>query len=192
MKKSLIIIALALIAGLIALIFRPSDPVSIDVSDATRGPSFEVRVDKPRIARPLFGILPTKLEEKILGVGELRFGNGSRGAKIVSFGHDRLELSADGWDLFIETDGKGGVAPGTRLVFPIELAERQRMLRCRPADGASGYLRTTTRADSNELDGSFLIELATCEDAETGKDIAWPPAPLIVRGNFASLPQGRR
>ncbi len=55
-----------------------------------------------------------------------------------------------------------------------------------------GYLHATTRAGSDELDGRFLIELATCENAETGKIIEWPSAPLTVRGSFESLPHSRR
>lgn len=192
MKTWLIIIALTLLACLVVLRSRPDEPVAASVSDMSQGPSFEVHVVRPRSARFLFGILPTKLEAKLLGVSELRFDHTSRGAKISSVGHDRLEFSADGWDLFIETDGEGVVAPGTRLVFPMELAGRQRSLRCQPADQASGYLRTTARAGSDELDGSFLVEFATCENAETGKAVEWPPAPLTVRGSFEGLPQGHR
>ena len=77
-------------------------------------------------------------------------------------------------------------------VVGMELAEKQRRLRCRPADRASGYLRTTTRAGSDDLDGRFLVELATCENVETGKVIEWPPAPLTVRGSFKGLPYGQR
>jgi hypothetical protein len=118
-----------LLAGLIVLGLRRDEPVATNVSDTSRGPSFEVNVVRPFLARPLFGLLPGS---------ELRFDHSSRGAKIGSVGHDRLELSADGWDLFIETDGKGGITPGTRLVFPIALGGRQVTLRCRPADPASG------------------------------------------------------
>jgi len=195
MKTLLIIIALALLACLVWLGSRPDEPVGASVSETSQGPSFEVHVEKPRLARFLFGILPTKLEAKLFGNGgylETAFDHASRGAKIGSVGHDRLELSADGWDLLIEADGEGGIAPRTRLVFPIELAERQRTLRCRPADRAVGYLRTTTRAGSDVLDGRFLVELAACENAETGKAIEWPPAPLTLRGRFGGLPHGRR
>jgi len=139
--------------------------------------------------RAFFGILPTTLEAKVFGGGELRFDHTSRGAKIGNVGHDRLELSADGWNLFIEINAEGRVAPGTRLVFPIEIAEKQWTLRCRPADRATGYLRTITRAGSDELGGSFLIELATCKNAESGKAIEWPPAALTVSGRFEGLPQ---
>ncbi|HVG31360.1 MAG TPA: hypothetical protein VM864_16740 [Pyrinomonadaceae bacterium] len=201
-KASLTIIALALLACLVWLGSRPAEPDAASVSDASRSPSFEVRVERPRIDRFLYGILPAKVEEKLLGGGELRFDHASRGAKIGSVGRDRLELSADGWDLFVETDGEGRIAPGTRLVFPIEIADVRRTLRCRPADATTGYLHAATRAGSDVLDGRFLVELAACVNAETGKIIdteaganpgqAWPSAPLTVRGSFAGLPQGRR
>jgi hypothetical protein len=190
MKASLIIITLTLVACLIVLRPRPDEPVAANVSDTSRGPSFEVHVMKPRIARPFFGILPTKLKAKIFGGGDLRFDQASPGAKFGSVGHNRLELTAVGWDLFIETDSEGRVTSGTRLVFEMELAERQRRLLCRPADRAYGYLDTTTRAGSDELDGHFLVQLATCADTETGRVIEWPPAPLTVRGSFENLPHG--
>jgi len=203
MKASLIIIpALALLACLVWLVSRPDEPVTPSVSGTSRSSSFEVHVEKPRIDRFLGGILPTKLEAKLLGGGELRFDNASRGARIGSVGHDRLELSADGWNLLIETDSEGRVAPGTRLVFPIEIAEVQYTLRCRPADGAVGYLHATVRTGTDLLDGRFLVELATCVNAETGKIIdteaganpgeAWPQAPLTLSGRFEGLPHARR
>src|SRR3712207_6620281 len=172
-KRWLIIIAaLALIACLVLVLRpRPDEPTGASVSDTSHVPSFEVSVEKPRLNRPFFGILPIKLEDKIFGGGELRFDHTSRGAHVGSVGRDRLELRADGWDLLIETDGEGRIAPGTRLVFPIEIAEVRRTLRCRPADRATGYLSTTTRAGSGELDGRFLVELAACVNAETGKII---------------------
>jgi hypothetical protein len=55
-----------------------------------------------------------------------------------------------------------------------------------------GYLHATARAGPDVLDGRFLVELATCENAETGKVIKWPPAPLTVRGKFEGLPRDRR
>lgn len=206
MKISLIIIALALLACLVMisvrLVSRPNEPDTPSVSDTSRGPSFEVQVEKPRIDRFLGGILPTKMEAKLFGGGELRFDHTSRGTRVGSVGRDRLELSAEGWDLLVETNGEGGIAQGTRLVFPIEIAEVQYKLRCRPADRATGYLRTTTWAGSEEFDGSFLVELAACVNAETGKVLdteaggspgdAWPSAPLTLRGSFEGLPHGRR
>jgi hypothetical protein len=196
MKTSLIIIALGLLACLVWLVWlgsRPDEPVAESVSDTSRGPSFEVRVVMPRSGLPLGGILPDALVEKLDGTPrELRFDHTSRGAQIGSVEHDRLELRADGWDLSIETDGEGLVAPGTRLVFPLGLGGRRVRLSCRPADRANGYLRTTTRAGSDELGGSFLVELATCKNAESGKTTNWPPAPLTVRGSFVGPPHVRR
>ena len=197
-KASLIVVALALVACLVWLVSRPSGP---NASDAPRGPSFEVRVEKPRMDRFLFGILPIKLEEKLLG-GELRFDHTSRGAEAGRVGPDLLELRAEGWGLLIEGDGRGGISPGTFLVFQIEIAEVRRSLRCRPADPAVGYLHADTRAGSDVLDGSFVVELANCINAETGKILdteaggspgdAWPQEPLTLRGSFQGLPPGRR
>ena len=201
LKVSLIIIALVLIVSLAGLVWLVSRPDEIVVSSGTsRSPSFDVSVEKPRMDRFLGGILPTGLEAKLIG-GELRFHHASRGARVGRVGNDRLELSADGWDLLIETDGKGGIAPGTRLVFPIEIAEKKWTLRCRPADPAVGFLDATKPAGSAEFDGRFLIELAKCEDAETGEILdteaggnpgdAWPSDPLTLRGSFAGLPLSR-
>lgn len=193
MKTSLIIIALALIACLVWFGSRPDEPVAESVSDTSRGPSFEVRVVVPRTGLPFGGILPDALVEKYdLTPRELRFDHTSRGARIGSVGHDRLELRADGWALFIETDGEGRITPGTHLVFPLGLGGRRVRLDCRPADRATGYLRTTTRAGSDEIGGRFLVELATCKNAESGKTTNWPPAPLTVRGSFVGPPHGRR
>jgi hypothetical protein len=195
MKTSLIIIALALVACLACFVWlgsRPDEPIAQSVLDTSQGPAFEVHVVMPRSARPFFGILPDFLVDKLDGTPrELRFDHTSRGAQIVSAGHDRLQLSADGWDFFIETDGEGRVAPGTHLVFPLALGGRQVRLNCRPADRANGYLSTTPRAGSDEVGGRFLVELATCKNAESGKAIEWPPAPLTVRGSFVGLPHGR-
>jgi hypothetical protein len=201
-KASLVVAAaLALVACLAWLVPRPGGPDAAAGTGAPRGPSFEVQVERPRIDRFLYGVLPIKLEEKLLG-GELRFGDASRGARVGVVGHDRVELRADGWELLVETDGEGRIAQGTRLVFPIEIAEVRRTLRCRPADPATGYLQATARAGSDVLDGSFLVELAACVNAETGKILdteaggrpgdAWPSAPLTLRGSFAGLPPGRR
>lgn len=194
MKTSLIIIALALLACLVGLVWLGSrrddademdETVSESISNTSGGPAFEVRVVVPRAGLPLGGILPDWfLKKHDLTPRELRFDYTSPGAKIVSVGPHRVELSADGWELFIETDGEGRITPGTRLVFPLGLGGKQVRLNCRPADRASGYLRTTTRAGSNDLGGRFLVELATCKNAESGKTTNWPPAPLTVRGSF--------
>ena len=197
-KTSLMIIALALLAGLACFVWLRSRPderdetVAESVLDTSRGPSFEVRVVVPRLARPLAGILPDWVVVKLDGTpSELRFDHRSLGAQIGKVGPDHVELRADGWDLLIETDGEGRITPGTRLVFPLALGGRHLRLNCRPADRATGYLRTTPRG-SDELGGRFLVELATCKNAESGKTTNWPPAPLTVRGSFVGPPHGRR
>jgi len=48
-------------------------------------------------------------------------------------------------------------------------------LRCRPAVPARGQLDTSKQADSDEITGSFLVEFARCENAESAKAIEWPP-----------------
>jgi len=188
MKTSWILSALALLACLVVLGLRSGEPVAPSVPGTARGPSFEVHVVKPLSARPLFGLLP----ENLLGLPELRFDQASPGASIGSVAQDHLELSAEDWHLFIEKDDEGRIAPGTHLVFPLELGGRQRKLRCRPAEEAPGYFRTTPEPPSDVLDGLFLVGLATCEDAGTGKILEWPPAPLTVRGSFEGLPLDRR
>lgn len=193
-----------LLVCIVVLVWQLSRPERTDVASVTdtfQSPSFEVNVEKPRTDRAFFGILPTKVEAKLFGVGELRFDQASRGARIGSVEPHHVELSADGWELLIETDGEGRITQGTRLVFPIEIAEKLWTLRCRPADLSNGYLHTNTRAGSNVLDGRFLVELARCEDAKTGKILdteaganpgqAWPSAPLTLSGRFAGLRQGR-
>ena len=202
-KTSLIIIALVLLVCLPVVVWfllRPDERDAASVGSTFQGPSFTVSVEKPRLDRFLGGILPTRLEEKLIGGGELRFDQASRGARIGNAARDRLELGADGWDLLIQTDSEGRVAPGTRLVFPIEIAEKQWTLRCRPADRPVGYLHASTRAGSDLIDGGFVVEITRCEDARTGKILdteaggspgqAWPSSPLTLRGNFAGLPQG--
>jgi hypothetical protein len=204
LKTSLIIVALALFALVVAyrlwLVPRPHDLAVASVSGTSRVPLFEVNVERPRSDRPFFGALPTRVEAKLLG--ELRFDHASRGAKIGSVAPDHLELSADGWDLLIEADSEGRVTPATRLVFPIDIAERQYSLRCRPADPATGYLHAITRPGSDVLDGRFIVKLARCENAATGKILdteaggnpgqAWPSSPLTLRGSFQGLPPGGR
>jgi len=123
---------------------------------------------------------------------ELEFGPTSPGAAIGTVTPDRLELRADGWDLSLQTDRQGRIAPGTRLVFPLGLGGRHVTLRCRPKGPSTGYLRTTPRPGAGELGGTFLVKLAICENAASGKTPNWPPAPLTVQGSFAGLGRGGR
>lgn len=200
-KISLGGVAILLLAGvgvLVLLLMRPVESdepyesIAVSTADRSLGPAFEVHVVRPRMARALFGILPSALETKLSGESDPWFDHKSPGAHARNAGPNHLELSADGWALVIEAAAEGGIGPGTYLVYTMPLAERQQKLRCRPANPAVGYLHTTQRAGSDELDGRFLIELATCENFLTSKVINWPPRPLTVRGAFANLPQGRR
>jgi hypothetical protein len=191
MKTSVIVIALALLACIAWLVWRgsrtdqPDEAFAESVSNTSRSPAFEVRVVMPRAGLPFGGILPDWIVKKHdLTPRELRFDHTSSGAQIASVAPNRLELSADGWEFLIETDQEGRIDSGTRLVFPLALGGRHLRLNCRPADPAAGYLRTTTRAGSDELSGRFLVELASCKNAESGKTTNWPPAPLTVSGSF--------
>ena len=193
-KTSLIVVALTLVACVVGIVWLASRPDEVDetvvenASNTAQGPSFEVRVLVPRLGRPLGGLLPDWVVRKFDGIpGELRFNHSSSGAQIGSVGRDRVELRADAWDLLIKTDSEGRVSPDTRLVFPLALGGRHVRLNCRPTDPANGFLNVTTRAGSNELVGQFVVELATCKNADSGKSIEWPPAPLTVRGSFVAL-----
>lgn len=182
MKRSLIVVALvlALFAGLAVIAFRPSDSASAHNADVGSGPSFEVSVVKPLASRPLYRILTFSKG------ADLRFDHRSPGTSTVSVAEDHLELTADGWRLFIAIDGDGGIKPETHVVFSMDLGGI-RTLRCRPADPAVGEWVSTSLASPKEFSGRFSIELAVCEDAGTAKVLNWPPAPLTVVGSFHRL-----
>jgi hypothetical protein len=144
-----------------------------------------VQIIRPRLGLPLGGILPPQL----FGLeAHLGFESTSPGASIGSVGPGRLELGADDWDLVLVVDAEGRVTPETQVVFELVFEERLRRVRCRPGDPAIGTLSTTVLAESGELSGSFDIELARCEDANTGKPLGWPPEPLLLHGSFDRLP----
>lgn len=198
-KLSLIIIALALFACGVVLILRsrpddPDDTFATSVSGTSGVPSFEVRVIMPRLGLPLGGILPDALVKKLDGTPrELRLDHTSPGAQIGDVENNRVELRADGgWALSIVSDGAGHLTSETHLVFPLGIGGNRVKLDCRPADPGVGNLQTITRPGSDELSGRFVVELATCKNAESGKTSSWPPAPLTVRGSFAGVRRGRR
>ncbi|HXD32632.1 MAG TPA: hypothetical protein VN643_16035 [Pyrinomonadaceae bacterium] len=196
-KTSLIIIMLALLACIIVLMLRsrsdePADLVGASVANPSLGPVFDVRVIMPRAGLPLAGILPDWVVRKMDGTPrEMRFDQASSGARVGNVGNDRLALTADGWDLSIEADSEGRITSGTRLVFDLSIGGRHVKLRCRPANSTIGQLHTSTRAGSTELGGSFIVELAVCENVASGKYSQWPPAPITLRGSFANLPPSR-
>ena len=180
-----LLLLVALLAGVAAVLYRPDRPVATIVPGSSSGPTFVVQVIRPRLGLPLGGIVPPQL----FGLeAHLGFDSQSAGARIGSVGPRRLELGADGWDLVLVLDRDGRVAPETQVVFELKFEEQLRRVRCRPADPAVGTLSMTALAESGELSGSFDIELARCEDAETGTPLGWPPAPLVLHGSFDLLP----
>ncbi len=190
LKMFLGVAAVLVVAAAIAIINRPVKPAADNILNASRGPSFDVRVAVPRMGRPLAGILPDWVVKKMDATpGELRFDHTTAGAQIGSIENHRVELRADGWELVIESDSQGRVGSGTRLVFPLALGGRHLRLNCRPDRRDAGYLDTTTRAGSNLLVGRFVVEVSACRNAESGKTSNWPPAPLTVSGSFVSQPK---
>ena len=190
-KKILaVIIALALLlAALIALRGRRDKPIGPNVSETSRligGPGFEVQVEMPAFNS---GRAPWEIPGVILGYDHgPRFDQTSPGAQVGKTAPDHIELRADGgWDVLIETDGEGRLANGTHVAFPVKLGGRPLKFNCRPADPSVGYLHTTARTDSEELEGDFQLEVAICKNAVSGKTAAWPYQPLKIRGNFAGL-----
>jgi hypothetical protein len=184
-RWSWILLSLLLLAVLVVVSYRPDRPVAMIVPGSSSGPAFVVQVIRPRLGLPLGGILPPQL----FGLeAHLGFDSTSAGASIGSVGPGRLELGADDWDLVLVLDGDGRVTPETQVVFELVFEERLRRVRCRPGDPAVGTLNTTALAGSGELSGSFDIELARCEDADTGTPLGWPPRPLVLHGSFDRLP----
>ena len=175
---------LAVVVGFFLVVYRPDRPVATIVPGSSSGPAFVVQIIRPRLGLPLGGILPPQL----FGLeAQLEFESTSPGASIGSVGSRRLELGADDWDLVLVLDGDGRVAPETQVVFELVFEERLRRVRCRPGDPAIGTLSSTALAKSGELSGSFDIELARCEYADTGKPLGWPPKPLVLHGSFDRL-----
>ena len=189
-KILLIIIALALLlACILALRLQRDQPVGPRVSETSRlmgAPAFEVQVEMPAFNS---GRAPWEIPGVILGLDRgPRFDQASPGAQVGKIAPDHIELSAGGgWDLLIETDVEGRLAQGTHVAFPVKLGGRPLKFNCRPADPAVGYVHITTRPGSEQLEGSFQLEVAVCKNAVSGKTAAWPYRPLRVVGNFAGL-----
>ena len=80
------------------------------------------------------------------------------------------------------------MTPETEVVFELLFEGHPRWVRGRPGEPALGTFGTTVLADSGELGGSFDVELARCEDAETGEPLGWPPKPFLLHGSFDRLP----
>jgi len=184
-KPSWIFLSLLLLFVLAVVGYQPDRPVGTIVPGSSSGPAFVVQVIRPRAGLPLGGIVSPEL----FGFeAHLGFDSTSTGATIGSVGPERLELRADGWDLVLVFDGDGRVTAESQVVFELLFEERLRRVRCRPGDPVVGTFNTTTLAESGELSGSFDIEFARCEDADTGTPLGWPPQPLVLHGSFDRLP----
>jgi hypothetical protein len=190
-KKILVmIIALVLLlACVIALRLRRDNPVGPSMSETSRligGPAFEVQVEMPAFNS---GRAPWEIPGVIFGYDHgPRFDQASPGAKVGKITRDHIELSAHGgWDLLIETDAAGRLSQKTHVTFPVKLGGRPLNFNCRPTDLTIGDLHTTARTGSDEVEGSFQLEVSICKNAASGKTAAWPYQPLRVRGNFAGL-----
>ncbi len=189
-KPSRIPRRLVLLAAFIGVVFfavvayRPDRPVATIVPGSSSGPAFVVQIIRPRLGLPLGGLLPPQL----FGLeAHLGFDSDSTGALIGSVGPGRLELGSADWVLVIVLDDDGRVAPDTQVVFELEFEGSLRRIRCRPRDPAVGTFSAARLPDSSELSGSFDIELARSEDAETGTPLGWPPKPFVLHGSFDRL-----
>ena len=190
-KPSLLSLLLVLLAGIALVVsvilvhYRPDRPVATIVPASSSGPAFVVQVIRPRLGLPLGGLLPPQL----FGVdAHLGFDSTSDGASIRSVVPRRIELATNDWDLLLAVDSDGRVTSETQVVFNLVFEDRLRRVRCQPGDSPVGTLKTVKLGESGELSGSFDIELAHCEDAETGTSLGWPPKPLILHGSFDRLP----
>jgi len=178
---------IAVAIGVSLAVYRPDRPVPEIIPGSSPGPAFVVQIIRPRLGLPLGGIVPPETfgQEAHLG-----FDDRSAGASVDSVAPGRIALSADGWKLVLAYDADGRAAPATRAVFEFVFEERPRKVRCRPGDPVVGTVTLVATGDSAEVSGSFDIELARCEDAESGAALGWPPKPLILHGSFDRLPLG--
>ncbi len=189
-KILLIVIGLALLlVCIVVLRLRKDKPAGASVAETSRsigGPAFEVQVEMPAFNS---GRAPWELPGVILGFDRgPRFDQASPGARLGKIALDHLELTADGgWDILIETDRDGRLSQETHVAFPTKLGGRPYKFNCQPADASVGYLHLNTPAGSEELAGSFQLEVSVCKNAVSGKTAAWPYRPLKVVGNFAGL-----
>ena len=184
-KKLQIIIGLALLVGAFLLLFlkwRSNQMNNLSLAGAPDG-SFVLQIEKPLLSLRA----PWEVPRAVFGDRDpdLRLRDTSPGAKLGAVTPERLELTADGrWDLVIESDGKGRVLEGTRMVFPMAFGGGNHIFSCRHADSNVGYFNTTVRGD--KLDGTFLLRLTQCKNVVSGKNTSGLP-PFPVRGNFKGL-----
>lgn len=184
--------AFMLFVGFVVLVFltlnlyRPDSPLPTISPGTSSEPTFVVQVIRPREGLPLGGLLPPQL----FGVdAQLGFDSAFEGAR-HGVGQDRIELGANGWELKLAFDNDGRLTAETEIVFVLIFEDHDRKVRCRPGDPAIGTLKSIKLEKSGELSGYFDVELSTCEDAETGEPLGWPPKPFVLHGSFDRLPVG--
>jgi hypothetical protein len=189
-KRARMLLPFRLLAGfavlvcVVLLVYRPDRPIAPIVPGSSAGPNFVVQIVRPRLGLPLAGILPPRL----FGLdAQLGFDATSPGATVRHVSPQRLDLAADDWELRLVLNDEGRVSAETQVVFSFVFEERLGKVRCRPGQPAVGKVKMVTRA-SAELSGSFDIELAHCEDADTGTSLDWPPQPFVLHGSFDRLP----
>lgn len=187
-RASWILLPLLLLGSLTVLAptrCRVDAPVATIPPGSSPGPAFVVQIIRPRLGLPLGGLLPPQL----FGLDRhLGFGSESPGATIGKASSERIELSSEDWEFALVLDAEGRVSPTTQVIFDLVFEERERRVRCSPADPAVGSVHFTELEGSDELSGHFDIELARCEDAVTGKPLGWPTKPLVLHGSFDRLP----
>lgn len=184
-KIFVIVIALGLIGVVLLLVlkWRSNQMNTLSLAGAPDG-SFVMQVEKPILSLRA----PWEVPRAVFGDRDpdLRLRQTSPGAKLSVVTPERLELTAaGGWDLLIESDGKGRVLEGTRLIFPISYGGGSHIFSCQHADSNVGYFNTTARGD--KLDGNFLLRLTKCKNFVSKKNTSGLP-PFPVRGNFKGLP----
>jgi len=186
-KKLLIVVGLALLVGVFLLLllkWRSNQMNTLSLAGEPDG-SFVLQIEKPILSLRA----PWEVPRAVFGDRDpdLRLKQTSPGAKLGAVTPQRFELTADGgWDLLIESDGKGRVLEGTRMVFPMAFGGSNHTFSCRHADSTIGYFNTTARGD--KLDGTFLLRLTQCRNVVSGKNTSGLP-PFPVRGNFKGLAQ---
>ena len=179
-----VLAGLVLVAGLTPAVYRPDRPVPTLVPGSSSGPAFVVQIIRPRLGLPLGGLLSPRLFGLETHLG---FDSASAGAAVGRVGPRRLELRAQDWALTLVLDDAGRVAPETEVVFPLVFEDQLRRVRCRPGEPPVGTCSTTALPEPGELSGHFDVELARCEDADTGEPLGWPPKPLVLHGSFDRL-----
>ncbi|HUP79474.1 MAG TPA: hypothetical protein VM260_13060, partial [Pirellula sp.] len=127
---------LVLFVGIVILLpltfnlYRPDSPLPMIPPGTSSEPTFVVQVIRPREGLPLGGLLPPEL----FGVdAQLGFDSATEGA-YHSIGQERIELSADGWELKLVFDSDGRITAETEIVFELIFEDRNRKVRCRPSD----------------------------------------------------------